>query len=173
MRSQPAILAYSEAVRHKRDQLVLEMAQIVDPRLKTLNVSTGPLGVSLYGDVGLKELIPISMMGGGLESAIHYGALAVTSEPGGVVMTDEFENGLYYSKLAALWSALIHAAVERDLQLVVTTHSIECIQALKDVAFPEMLLVHRIQRSADGHSVVDTFDSNILDAADEMGVEFR
>lgn len=59
MRSQPAILAYSEAVRHKRDQLVLEMAQIVDPRLKTLNVSTGPLGVSLYGDVGLKELIPI------------------------------------------------------------------------------------------------------------------
>jgi AAA15 family ATPase/GTPase len=50
--------------------------------------------------------------------------------PNGVVLIDEIENGIHYSKLKDIWKAIIEIVQKEKIQLFVTTHDKESIEAL-------------------------------------------
>ena len=56
-------------------------------------------------------------------------ALAIAQAPGSSIFVDEFENGLHYSCLTKLWSAISQMLVKYDCQLFTTTHSHECLHS--------------------------------------------
>ena len=52
------------------------------------------------------------------------------SNDNGVVLIDEIENGIHYTKLYDIWKAIIEIVQKENIQLFVTTHDKESIEAL-------------------------------------------
>jgi len=48
----------------------------------------------------------------------------------GTVLIDEIENGIHYTKLYDIWKAIIEIVDKENIQLFVTTHDLESIEAL-------------------------------------------
>lgn len=55
---------------------------------------------------------------------------SLLSNTRGTVFIDEIENGIHYSKLYDIWKAIIEVVKEEEIQLFVTTHDLESIEAL-------------------------------------------
>ncbi|CAA6813832.1 MAG: Unknown protein [uncultured Sulfurovum sp.] len=67
---------------------------------------------------------------------------SLLSNSQGRVFIDEIENGIHYSKLYDIWKAIIEVVKEEEIQLFVTTHDLESIEALgrasEDMNFKEI-----------------------------------
>ena len=56
------------------------------------------------------------------------------SNSNGTVLIDEIENGIHYTKLYDIWKAIIQIVQDEKIQLFVTTHDLESIEALNDAS---------------------------------------
>ena len=162
-------------VRMNQLPLVISPLRKLDPDIR--NIQLGAMN-NIYVDVGITPLSPISVMGDGVRRMLAILA-TVISHTDGVVLIDEIENGFHYSSLAVLWKALLSAAREYGVQIVATTHSVECANALagavgdfsddmaKNVSF------FRIDRRKDGLHTGMSMDAEIILTSEEMGMEVR
>jgi len=157
-----------------REKEIVDLVKLVEPRLKRLAVIVRD-GVSMiHGDIGLERMVPVPFMGDGMGRLLSLG-LAIANAPNGVVLVDEFENGLYYASMVKIWKAIAEFARHFDVQLFATTHSEECVRAAHK-AFSESerydFRLHRIDRVKDKLRAV-TYDQETLEATLEMGLDFR
>ncbi|MGE3726809.1 MAG: ATP/GTP-binding protein [Candidatus Sericytochromatia bacterium] len=107
---------------------IIEPLKIIEPRLKNLTVVV--MGQEqIFADIGLSTLIPLALFGMGTNRLLTM-ILNIMSKPGGVVLIDEFGMGLHHSVLVKVWEAIFKAAQIAKVQLFLTTHSKECIDAL-------------------------------------------
>ena len=117
------------------EELIEANLSKVDDRIKKIRISPGPEGNQVVLDIGLSELVPVSMVGQGV-----YRLLEIFSEIIGakakVCLIDEIENGIHHSSLIDLWRGLADAAERFGVQIFATTHSHECVEAAHD-AFSE------------------------------------
>src|SRR5260370_11564794 len=72
--------------------------------------------------------IPLRSMGDGMTKLFHVG-LAMASASKGILLIDEFENGLHWSVQKKLWNALSKVAQKSNVQMFSTTHSRDCIES--------------------------------------------
>jgi AAA15 family ATPase/GTPase len=56
------------------------------------------------------------------------------SNSGGTVFIDEIENGIHYTKLYDIWKAILEIVEKEKIQLFVTTHNLESIEALNEAS---------------------------------------
>src|SRR5271157_300240 len=111
--------------------LVLDWLRMLEPRIEDL---------AYIGDEGFQRnrvallkveaegRIPLRSMGDGLTRLFHVG-LAMASASKGVLLIDEFENGLHWTVQEKLWNALSKAAQKFSVQIFATTHSRDCIES--------------------------------------------
>jgi predicted ATPase len=95
--------------------------------------------------------LPLRSMGDGLTKLFHI-ALAAASAPQGVLLIDEFENGLHWSVQEKLWKALARAARDFNVQVFSTTHSRDCIESFAAAAIdagPDGASIYRLERKGD------------------------
>ncbi len=64
----------------------------------------------------------------------------------GVLLIDEFENGLYWEAQVEVWKALTAAAKSFDVQIFATTHSRDCIQGFLQASGESMFNDSKIYR---------------------------
>ncbi len=111
----------------KQDEVV-KFLRIIEPNLKTLSsISIGNMSL-LHGDIGLKRKIPVSYMGEGVSKLLSI-ILAIANAKDGIVLIDEFENGLHYSVMQKIWEAIGKASREFNCQVIATSHSYECLES--------------------------------------------
>jgi hypothetical protein len=110
----------------KESKEIIAILQTIEPSL--IDISIGPNGV-LYADIGLSQMIPLQLMGDGIVRMLSI-LLTIYDLRGGIVYIDEIENGFHYASLQPLWMSIIQAATAFDVQLFITTHSMEAIRAL-------------------------------------------
>ena len=71
----------------------------------------------------------------------------------GILLIDEFENGLYYSVKRDLWRFIFRLAHSLNAQVFATTHSWDCIEAFQRAAREdrqeEGLLIRYKERSPE------------------------
>jgi AAA15 family ATPase/GTPase len=77
----------------------------------------------------------------------------------GVVLIDEIETGLDYSSLLIAWKAIFIACKEYNVQLIATTHSYECIQALSSSNSAiepdgDDIRLYRLEKSSEIHKAI-------------------
>jgi hypothetical protein len=153
---------------------IVDTLRLIEPRLKSLAVSTSDGPAMIYGDIGIGRRVPMSQMGEGMTRLLSL-ALEITNASGGAVLIDEIENGLHHSVLAKVWRAIGEAARRSDTQIFATTHSWECIRAAHE-AFLESnkydLRLHRLERSGESVKSV-TYDKGTLNTSVEMNLEVR
>ena len=118
--------------------------------------------------------VPLRLEGDGLTRLFHI-TLALASSSRGVLLIDEFENGLHWSVQERLWHALAKAARGYSVQIFAATHSRDCIEsfaaAAKD-AGPEGAVIYRLERKGDDVIALELPLINV-DAAMRRHVEVR
>ena len=87
-------------------------------------------------------------------------------------MVDEIENGIHYSVLHKVWSAIADAAERTGVQVFATTHSFECMAAAHQ-ALGDKLMVHRIEQDKEGKNHCVTLEEEGIAAAVRHGFEVR
>ena len=153
---------------------IIKLLRLVEPRLRDLTVVVRAGNPTIWGDIGIRTLLPIQLMGDGLCRWLLL-AQAVPRSPGGLVLIDEIENGLHHTAMVDIWRSLSVLARKYDVQIFATTHSAECIRSAHQ-AFAEDaqydFRLHRLEKV--GETVKDvSYDKETLDAAIESGLEFR
>lgn len=169
---------WDKASRDDKDELFLRWLRFVEPEVRDLRYISDPeSGIDLpYLKInGDRGRIPLSSMGDGMTRLFHIG-LAMANASGGILLIDEFENGLHWEVQEQLWTALFEAANQFRVQVFATTHSKDCIQAFLDAQnarlIPSESYVYRLERR--GESIhAHEFSAQGLEAAIRQGIEVR
>lgn len=165
---------FSQLADVGRQDEVVNVLKLIEPRLKNLAVSTSDGPAMIYGDIGVGRRIPMSQMGEGMVRLLSL-VLEIANASGGVVLIDEIENGLHHSVLTKVWRAIGEAARQSDTQVFATTHSLECIRAAHEAFLQNGtydLRLHRLER-INGDITAVTYDKTTLDTSVEMNLEVR
>ena len=78
-----------------------------------------------------EEKIPLSAISSGV-SKLVYLLIAIIAMPKSVLFIDEIENGFYYDRFPSLWGTLHRLCKAHDVQIFASTHSWECLEAMKN-----------------------------------------
>jgi hypothetical protein len=168
------VKVFSQLEIAKRQEEILPSLQLLEPRLKRLALIISDNKPVIHGDIGLSQLVPITVMGEGIRRVLLVlGTIATAS--GGRVLIDEIENGLHYSVLKNVWQAIAWAARKANVQIFATTHSWECLRWVHE-AFVEDeiydLRLHRIDNIRGEISTV-SYDRKMIETALFSGIEMR
>ena len=121
-----------DVIKNKDEKFIVDALRMIEPQLKDFVLSQNEVLV----DIGLNQRIPINMMGDGARKILSI--LTTLYEcKNGIVLIDEISNGFHYSVMAGLWKAVIFAARKNNVQIFATTHDIDSIKGLRDVAIGE------------------------------------
>ena len=102
-------------------------------------------------------------------------SLALVNAKDGILLIDEFENGLYYSVQPDLWRLIFQVARRLNVQVFATTHSWDCIKAFQQAAqenAQEEGIVIRLSLKK-GAVNVTLFDEEELGIATREQIEVR
>ena len=157
--------------KHKKQDFLVNVLKKIEPRLKSLEENSVAGYPMIWGDIGLPELVPLSIMGEGMARVARI-FLMMPNVTGGILLVDEIENGIHYSVLEKVWSAIADAAEKTDVQIFATTHSFECMEAAHK-ALGEKLMFHRIEDDREGRKRCVTLEAEGVEAATRHGFEVR
>lgn len=135
-------------VVNKQKDALIHNLQKIDERIRDIQIGNNNY---IYVDVGLPKLMPIQFIGLGSRKFITIASI-VSSQKDGVLLIDEFENGLHYETMNILWKAVVSMCRDRNIQLFATTHSYECIESFINVASDGN--VYRIERKENEHKAI-------------------
>ena len=157
---------------------VLTGLQLIEPRIR---------GVAFLGKTGTindrigiirlfdsAERYPLKSMGDGLSRILQI-TLALVSAKDGILLIDEFENGLHWTVQPKLWQLVFRLAKRLNVQVFATTHSQDCVKAFSSVwqDDEDAATFHRLDRDSRNGVKVTPYDRSTLSDSVETEVEVR
>jgi AAA15 family ATPase/GTPase len=108
---------------------VVELLRSFDDNILDIHILTPTPTPTIY--IEHKELgfAPLYVFGDGFKRTLII-ALTVLTTDNGVLLVDEIETSIHVSALGSVFSWLIETCRRREIQLFVTTHSLEAIDAM-------------------------------------------
>lgn len=158
-----------EALELIAGRSVERVAMIVNHR--THYRESGP-----YAMVRFKDQDPVTLrsLGDGALRAFGF-AVALANSRSGFLLIDEVENGIHYSAQHDFWKIVFTLACEKNVQVLATTHSWDCIKgfarASLDYGQSDSALVRLERRHGKLRSVEYSRDQ--LKTAAEQSIEVR
>jgi AAA15 family ATPase/GTPase len=73
--------------------------------------------------------MPVSLLSDGISRLMGI-CTSLAYFAGGMVLIDQFEDGFYYELLPSIWNSIYELAIEFKVQLFISTHSKECMDAM-------------------------------------------
>lgn len=159
---------------------IIKALQIIEPRIDAINFLKDDLTKRHRED----ERVPIvvfrnsttryklTSMGDGLNRILTI-ILALLNCKEGILLIDEFENGLHYSVQTQLWQIIYKLAEELNIQVFATTHSEDCIKSFVAADSAQAGKIIRLE-NRDGNIVPVLFnDSDRLQFAIDQNIEIR
>ena len=120
---------------------VLESLKIIDPQI-TAVAMIGSDGVrsrhpkpriAMVRSENIPRRVPLRSFGDGINRLFSI-ILSLVNARGGLLLIDEFENGLHWTTHLDAWRTLFRHAEELDIQVFATTHSWDVIEAFQKVS---------------------------------------
>lgn len=155
---------------------VVTAIQIVEPDIERIAfLGEGRINRSIFlKPAGTEQRIPLGSMGDGLRRLLVL-ALHLVSAKGGYLLVDEIDTGLHHTVMVDLWTLVIETARRLGVQVLATTHSLDCVRALawvqeKNQELASEVTLHRIERGLPS-TIRYTMDE--LAAAAEHHLEVR
>jgi predicted ATPase len=128
---------------------VFQGLQLIDEKIQEL-VLVGRNGnitpILIYNDHDKR--LPLPSLGDGMTHLFHI-LLALLNARDGLLLIDEFENGLHYTVQPPLWNLIFKLANELNVQVFATTHSWDGVTAFEQAAqnSEEAVMLFRLGRS--------------------------
>lgn len=132
-------LLYSRIALTPMEKEIVEGLRIIEPKIEQINFLKDDRVFD--GSLNRDDLVPfailsnssqryrLSSMGDGLNRVLTI-ILSMLNCKGGVLLIDEFENGLHYSVQYQLWEIIYRLAEQLDIQVFVTSHSVDTLRGL-------------------------------------------
>lgn len=159
--------------KQKKGDRVVQALKVVEPALQDVEVNSVNGVPEIWVDLGLPELLPLTALGEGLTYMTRL-VLAITAVPNGLLLIDEWENGLHHSVLPQAWQVVARTAQEFKVQIFATTHSFECIRAAH-AALSDDFRLYRLEASGpfnDRHRCI-TYEERDVAAVMRHNMEVR
>ena len=116
--------------------------------------------------------VPLRSFGDGMNRLFGI-ALSLANAGGGLLLIDEFENGLHYSVQPDVWRMIFGLSQKLDIQVFATTHSRDTVEAFQKAAAEspeEGALIHLTSRRDDIIPTVFTEEELAIVARDNIEV---
>jgi len=161
------------------EQHVFKALQILDSRIenlafKQINPSI-PIKMPYVRKSDIDSPVLLSSMGDGMSRVLQI-ILSLLNAKDGILLIDEFENGLHYRIQEALWLMVFTLATELNVQVFVTTHSWDVIESFSKIAVehPEEGVLYSLGRSRiDGRLNAHRYSEERLYQVTQSEMEVR
>jgi energy-coupling factor transporter ATP-binding protein EcfA2 len=168
------IRGYSQARLEGTSEDLVTLLSLIDPEIRGLEILQPEEEPVLYVRHATHGPVPLSVYGDGIRRTLLL-AESVVKAKGGLLLIDELETGIHVNALGGVYSWLVRACRDLDVQLFVTTHSLEAIDALlaADTTPEEDIVAFKLGRQG-GQSVVKRYGEDQLKwMRFERGLEVR
>jgi hypothetical protein len=117
--------------------------------------------------------MPVPLLSDGINRLLGI-CLSLAYYEGGTVLIDQFEDGFHYSLLPSIWKSVYMLAKKFRVQLFISTHSRECIEAIRPTIEGNeedfcLLRTLRNEKSCE----IKSFSGSYLETALEQDFEVR
>lgn len=162
-RSSPSIFKASK----KQELQIVSLLQLIDPEIEGFKLQPNDLtgGTNQVIEHRRYGNVPLYTYGDGVKKMLTL-ASSVLFAKNGILMIDEIETSLQASNLKKVFSWLLSACKQFNVQLFVTTHSLESIATLVSCAVADTeseLACFRLEKDAD-EVYAKRFSESELDA---------
>jgi predicted ATPase len=122
---------------------------------------------------GMDEPLPLKSMGDGMTRLFHI-IVALANSRNGLLLIDEFENGLHWSVQPKVWDIVFQLSERLNVQVFATTHSRDCIEGFDQAwnIYPELGSFFRLDVKTNLIKATAYTSETLTDAID-MDVEVR
>lgn len=121
-----------KGMKSEEKKNLIELLQLFDDRLIGVEVGIRYGKPTILVEMEGRGLMPVSVFGDGLKKVLTL-ANAVSKAEHGILLIDEFETGLHKSVLVKVAEWLFTMAERHDVQVFLTTHSGDALDALVQV----------------------------------------
>lgn len=120
-------LEYAKKIQEeKKEAEIIESLKMLDSRISNFSI----IDEDIFIDVGLNKRIPINFWGDGTRKFFSI-LVSLYKCQNSVLLIDEIDNGLHFSAMQNLWHSVQAMAQKYNVQLFITTHNIDSLNALK------------------------------------------
>ena len=160
-----------------RENDVAEALRIIDPEISAVSMvgGEGPrrTRTAIVRAARFPRPVPLRSFGDGLNRLFSI-VLSLVNAKDGLLLIDEFENGMHHTVQADAWRAVFKLARNLDIQVVATSHSWDTIEAFQKVACEAAGEGVLIRLSRKGEEIIPTlFRENELAVATRDRIEVR
>lgn len=128
--SRQLLEAVDQVIAQRKKDDVVQLMQKFSPDIEDIEIRS-PKGQGAVIHLYHKGIghVPLAMEGDGIRRALSFAA-AATMARGGLLLIDEIEAALHPSALQKVFHFLVQSCEEMDVQLFVSTHSLEAVDAM-------------------------------------------
>jgi len=154
-----------------REEDVVEALRIIDPEISAVSMVGGERPreqrTAIVRARNLPRPVPLRSFGDGLNRLFGI-VLSLVNAKGGLLLIDEFENGMHHTVQLDAWRAVFELSGRLGIQVFATSHSWDSIEAFQKAASetPEEGVLVRLSRK--GEDILST-----IFAEDELAVATR
>lgn len=127
---------WQQIVLEGKDSEVIEAVNLLEPGIARLAFVRGVRSSKTRARVAFQDSRtprPLTALGAGVHRFLGL-LLACHGARGGLLLVDEIDTGLHYSVQARMWELLTAWALQFDVQVFATTHSLDCVRSFAEVA---------------------------------------
>lgn len=156
---------------------VVDALHIIDPEISAVSMVGGEGArqprTAIVRSRAFERPVPLRSFGDGLNRLFGI-VLSLVNAKDGILLIDEFENGMHHTVQLDAWRAIFRLAQNLDVQVFATSHSWDAIEAFQKAAAetPEEGVLVRLSRR--GNQIIPTlFREDELAVATRDGIEVR
>ena len=127
------IKLYEKSVANGHLNRIIEALHLIDSSIKDIR----PLNNKLLLSRDNENYLPIGLFGDAIINVLDIALTFFSLPKESVLIIDEIENGIHHSKHELIWKFIYSISIERDIQVISTTHSIEMINAFNRISLSE------------------------------------
>ena len=165
--------------RRSREEFVDNLKFIIPKIEEIQSLEIGGTDTLSIGIEGIDEFQPLTSFGEGTQRAVEI-LIEILKNKNARLFIDEVDTGIHYSRMSGFLKNIITLSHNNDVQLFLTTHSLECQQAFAEVFEDPDMVTHQpkvkqysLIEQPDGQVVANLHNYEQLQYALEIGFETR
>ena len=161
----------------EREKYVIEALRIIDPDISAVSMvgeqSPRTSRTAVVWSDKFSRRVPLRSFGEGMNRLFGI-ILSLVNVSGGILLVDEFDNGMHYTVQVRAWRMVFNLARELDVQVLATTHSLDCVAGFRQAAAEDEVdgLMVRIDRLGSQIRAVEYTEEDLLVAMSQR-IEVR
>lgn len=156
---------------------VINALRFIDPKISGItfidDAGSPRERIGLAQIEGSDHLVPLKSMGDGINRLFEI-SVALINAQNGLLLIDEFENGLHWTVQPRIWDIIFQLAERLNVQVFATTHSRDCVQGFEAAwkKYPKLGAYIRLDQKNIGIRATEYTLETLSDSL-EMDIETR